>query len=147
MVIWVEQLKPRIWSKRFFKSMKQWRDGHPSHMFGTDVCRKGKQYQPTQTVPSLSSFQCKWRGLELGVVCLGPWETNSIANGNGSRWEDKMDTVPPTPIYYFRSWRNRNNLILLYPPIIIQIPPFVWISILFFLNWSDQVFFFFNFYF
>jgi len=22
--------------------------------------------------------------LELGVVCLGPWETNFIANGNGS---------------------------------------------------------------
>jgi len=54
-------------------------------MFGTDVCRKGKQYQPTQRVASLSSFQCKWRGLELGVVCLGRWETDSIANGNGSQ--------------------------------------------------------------
>jgi hypothetical protein len=82
--------------------MKEWRDGHPRHMFGTDVRRKGKQYQPTQRVPSLSSFQCKWRGLGLaGIgssVCLGPWETNSIANGNGSGWEDKMGTVPPTPV-------------------------------------------------
>jgi hypothetical protein len=76
--------------------MKEGRDGHPSHMFGTDVRNKGKQYQPTQRVPSLPSFQCKWRGLELEVVCLGPWKTNSIANGSG--WEDKMDTVPPTPI-------------------------------------------------